>query len=253
MGKRVGIVDETRGLAVISMVIYHLYFDLVYFYGVDFGKLIDTVFDWWQPFIAGTFIFVSGIAANYSKNSFKRGVSCFFIGMAFTFATAIITPEAPIYFGVLHLLGVCMMIYGFIGRFTSCIPWVIGLVIFMLLYFLTINVHNGYMGFNRLFTIDMPDFLYNARLFFPLGFPSPTFASLDYFPLLPHFMLFMAGSSLGVLFKSGGAAKGMYMVRFSGLAFIGRHALLVYILHQPVLIVILELVFKCLGKNTMFI
>ncbi len=253
MGKRVGIVDETRGIAVISMIIYHLYFDITYFYGVDLGKLIDVAMDWWQPFIAGTFIFVSGIAANYSKNNFKRGVTCFFVGMCFTFATAFITPHAPIYFGVLHLLGISMMIYGFIGSFISRVPWGIGLVLFALLYFLTLNIPNGYMGFNWLFRIDMPDALYGARLLFPLGFPANGFASLDYFPLLPHFMLFLSGSCLGVLFKSGRAAKGMYMVRFSGLAFIGRHALLIYILHQPVLIAILELIFKCLGKPTMFI
>ncbi|MBO5266726.1 MAG: DUF1624 domain-containing protein [Ruminiclostridium sp.] len=253
MGKRVGMVDETRGVAVISMVIYHLYFDLVYFYGVNFGNLIDTIFEWWQPFIAGTFIFVSGISANYSKNNFKRGAICFFFGMIFTFATAIITPEAPIYFGVLHLLGISMMIYGFINGFTSRIPWIVGIILFALLYFLTLNVQNGYMGFNWLFTIDMPDMLYNAKLFFPLGFPSPYFQSLDYFPLLPHFLLFMSGASLGVYFKSGGASKGVYMVRFSGLAFLGRKALLIYLLHQPVLVAVLELIFKCLGRNTMFL
>ena len=245
--KRVGIVDETRGIAVISMVIYHLYFDLVYFYGVNMGVLIDTIFDWWQPLIAGTFIFVSGISANYSKNNFKRGVICFFVGMGFTFATAFITHHAP-----MHFLGISMMIYGFIGKFTSRIPWIIGLILFALLYFLTINVPDGYIGYNWLFRIDMPYSLYEARLLFPLGFPSASFSSLDYFPLLPHFLLFMAGTSLGVLFRSGRAAKGMYMTRFSGLAFIGRHALLIYILHQPV-VVILELVFKCMGKATMFI
>ena len=252
--KRVGIVDETRGLAVISMVIYHLYFDLVYFYGVNMGELVDTILsDWWQPLIAGTFIFVSGIAANYSKNNFKRGVICFFVGMAFTFATSFITPHAPIYFGVLHFLGISMMIYGFIGKFTSRIPWIVGIIVFGLLFILTINVPNGYIGFNWLFRINLPDSLYGTRLLFPLGFPSSSFSSLDYFPLLPHFLLFMAGSSLGVLFRSGRAAKGMYIVRFSGLAFIGRRALLIYILHQPVLIVILELIFKCMGKPTMFI
>ncbi len=253
MGKRVGIVDETRGIAVISMVIYHLYFDLVYFYGVNLGTLIDTLMDWWQPLIAGTFIFVSGIAANYSRNNFKRGVLCFFVGMAFTFATAFITPNAPIYFGVLHLLGISMMIYGFIGAYTSRVPWVIGLILFALLYFLCLNIPHGYMGFTWLFTIPMPDALYGARLLFPLGFPAAGFSSLDYFPLLPHFLLFMSGASLGVLFKSGRAAKGMYMVRFSGLAFIGKHALLIYILHQPVLIAILDLLFKVMGKNTMFL
>lgn len=253
MGKRVGIVDECRGIAVISMVIYHLYFDLVYFYGVNLGTLIDTIFDWWQPFIAGTFIFVSGIAANYSKNNFKRGALCFFVGMCFTFATAFITPEAPIYFGVLHFLGTAMMIYGFVGRFTSKLPWGLGLFLFALLYFLMLNVPKGYIGHGWLFTIDLPDALYGAKLLFPLGFPRYDFASLDYFPLLPHLMLFMAGTSLGAYLKSGRAAKGMYMTRFSHLAFIGRHALLVYILHQLALIVILELIFKLLGQKTMFI
>lgn len=130
MGKRVGIVDETRGIAVISMVIYHLYFDLTWFYGINTGTLIDTVFEWWQPLIAGTFIFVSGIAANYSKNNFKRGAVCFLTGMLFTFATAFITPDAPIYFGVLHFLGISMILYGFIGRFTSKVPWLLGIILF---------------------------------------------------------------------------------------------------------------------------
>lgn len=253
MGKRVGIVDETRGIAVISMVIYHFYFDLVYFYGIGLGNIVAVIMEWWQPLIAGTFIFVSGIAANYSKNIFKRGVICFFTGMLFTFATSFITPDAPIYFGVLHLLGICMMIYGFIGRFTEKLPWLIGMILFALLYFLCLNIPDGYMGFNWLFRINMPHILYDAELLFPLGFPGNSFVSLDYFPLLPHFMLFLSGSSLGALFKSGRADKGMYMVRFNGLAFIGRHALLVYILHQPVLIAILELIFKCLGKPTVFI
>ena len=145
------------------------------------------------------------------------------------------------------------MIYGFIGKYTSRIPWVVGLVVFALLYFLCINIPHGYMGYSWLFTIPMPDALYNARLLFPLGFTPAGFSSMDYVPLLPHFLLFMAGASLGVLFKSGRAAKGMYMVRFSGLAFIGRHALLIYILHQPVLVAILDLIFKLMGRNTMFL
>ena len=146
-----------------------------------------------------------------------------------------------------------MMIYGFIGKYTSRIPWIIGMIVFGLLYVLTLNVPKGYIGFNWLFRIDLPSSLYGAELLFPLGFPSASFSSLDYFPLLPNFLLFMAGTSLGVLFRSGRAAKGMYMTRFSGLAFIGRHALLIYILHQPVTVVILELLFKCMGRPTMFI
>ncbi len=253
MGKRVGIIDEVRGIAVISMVIYHLYFDLVYFYGQDFGKIVDTIFEWWQPLIAGTFIFISGASSLFSRNNFKRGALCFFLGMAFTFATAFITPNAPIYFGVLHFLGIAMMIYGFIGHGTEHIPAVLGIILFAIVFVFTWNVPSGYVGFFGLFKIYLPANLYSAKLLFPLGFPSADFASLDYFPLIPYLFLFFAGASAGQLFKSGRAAKGFYMTRFNGLAWTGRHALIIYILHQPVLIAILELVFKLLGKRTMFL
>ena len=55
-------------------------------------------------------------------------------------------------------------------------------------------------------------------------FTFSSFFSGDYFPLIPNLFLFFAGASLGAYFKSGRAAKGMYMTRFSGLAFIGRPA-----------------------------
>lgn len=253
MGKRVGIIDETRGAAVISMVIYHLYFDLVYFYGLDFGGLVDAVFDRWQPLIAGTFIFIAGASSIFSSNNFKRGVLCFFIGMAFTFVTAFITPNAPIYFGVLHFLGIAMMIYGFIGHVVEFIPAVLGIILFAILFIFAWNVPNGYLGFFGLLRIDLPNKIYSARLLFPLGFPSRDFSSLDYFPLLPHLLLFLSGTCAGQLFKSGRAAKGFYMTRFNGLAWTGRHALIIYILHQPVLVAVLELIFKLLGKKTMFL
>lgn len=253
MGKRVGIIDETRGAAVISMVIYHLYFDLVYFYGLNFGGIVDMIFDWWQPLIAGTFIFVAGVSSLFSKNNFKRGALCFFIGMAFTFATAFVTPNAPIYFGVLHFLGIAMMIYGFIGHIVEFIPAVLGIILFVILFALTWNVPNGYISLFELFRVYLPSEIYSARLLFPLGFPSATFSSLDYFPLLPYLFLFLSGACAGQIFKSGRAAKGFYMTRFNGLAWTGRHALIIYILHQPVLIAILELIFNLLGKRTMFL
>ncbi len=253
MGKRVGILDEVRGIAVISMVIYHLYFDLRYFYGIEMGGIVDTVFHWWQPLIAGTFIVVSGAACLYSSNNIRRGFLCFLVGMCFTFATAFLTPQAPITFGVLHLLGISMMLYGLIGRGIERLPSAAGIVLFALLYALCLNVPSGSLGFPGVFSFPLPDALYGAGLLFPLGFPPADYAALDYFPLLPHFFLFLAGASLGQIFKSGKAAKGLYMTRFSGLAWIGRHAMLIYILHQPVMIAAQELIFKCMGRQTMFL
>ena len=84
MGKRVGIVDEIRGIAFISMVIYHVYYDIAFIYGVNLPDVIDLVMKWLQPLIAGTFIAVAGISSNYSKNNFKRGALYFFVGMVMT-------------------------------------------------------------------------------------------------------------------------------------------------------------------------
>lgn len=256
MGKRVGILDEVRGLAVISMVIYHLYFDLRYFYGIDMGELTDTVMHAWQPFIAGTFIVVSGIASRYSSNNIRRGALMLMAAMCFTFATAFVTPSAPITFGILHLLGTCMVLYGFIGKWVERLPSAVGMILFTLLFVFTRGIPDRAIrafGIEGFFSVKMPAALYHAELLFPLGFPSESYAAMDYFPLLPYFFLFLAGAALGALFRSGRLPKGFYTVRFSALAWIGRHALLLYILHQPILIAVQEIVFKLIGHRTMFL
>lgn len=253
MGKRAGIIDEVRGIAYILMVLYHIYYDIAVVYYIDLPDIVDMVMRFLQPFIAGTFIFLAGVSSNYSKNNFKRGTLYFFIGMMFTFVTSLFMPSQTIVFGVLHFIGIAVMIYGFIGRFTEKIPAVAGIILFGLLYFVTINIPHGYMGIDGIFRINLPSELYSSRYLFSLGFPHAGFSSGDYFPIIPNLFLFLSGSSLGTIFKSGRMAKGMYMVRFSGLAFIGRHGLWIYILHQPVVLFILELIFKCTGQPTIFL
>lgn len=252
MGKRVGMLDEVRGLAYIAMIIYHAYYDIAFVYGHDLPEPVDIFMKWFQPLIAGTFIVIAGISCNYSQNNFKRGVKYFFCAMMLTFVTAVVMPSEIIIFGVLHFYAIAAMIYGFVGKFTERIPYIIGIVLFVLLYIITLNIPRGYIGFEGLFTIDMPDILYGHYWLFPLGFPSGSFYSADYFPLIPHLFLFLAGASFGVYLKTGKASKGFYMSRFSGLSFIGKHGLLIYLLHQPALILIIELVHKITGQATLF-
>jgi len=253
MGKRVGMLDEVRGIAYIAMIIYHAYYDIAFVYCHDLPDAVDMFMRVLQPLIAGTFIVIAGISSNYSQNNFRRGVEYFFCAMLLTFVTAVFMPSEIILFGVLHFYAIAAMIYGFIGKFTERIPAIIGTVLFALLYAVTLNIPRGYIGFDGLFTAPMPDILYGHYWLYPLGFPSGTFYSADYFPLIPYFFLFMAGASLGVWFKSGRAAKGFYMSRFGGLSFIGRHGLLIYMLHQPVLMLVLDLFHKFTGQATVFL
>ncbi|MBO6230209.1 MAG: DUF1624 domain-containing protein [Ruminiclostridium sp.] len=253
MGKRVGILDEVRGIAYIAMILYHAYYDIVFVYGVDLPDAADAVMRFIQPFIAGTFIFVAGASSVYSGNNFKRGATYFFLAMALTFVTAVVMPSEIIIFGVLHFLGIAAMIYGFIGRYTEKIPWLPGMILFALLFAAAFNIPRGFIGFEGILSADMPDILYGHYWLFPLGFVSSGFYSADYFPLIPYLFLFLAGSSLGVYFRSNRAPKGFYMTRFSGMSFLGRHGLWIYMLHQPVLILILDLYFKLTGGNTVFL
>ena len=252
MGKRVAMLDEVRGLAYIAMIIYHAYYDLAFVYAHDLPDGVDIFMRFLQPLIAGTFIVVAGISSNYSQNNFKRGVKYFFCAMLLTFVTAIFMPSEIILFGVLHFYAIAAMIYGFIGKYTEHIPFIIGIVLFALLYAVTLNIPRGALGFEW-FGLEMPDELYRYYWLFPLGFTSSDFYSADYFPLIPYFFLFMAGASLGVYFKTGKAARGFYTSRFNGLAFIGRHGLLIYMLHQPALLLILDPIHKLLGQRTMFL
>lgn len=253
MGKRIGIIDEVRGIAYIAMMIYHIYFDLAFVYMHDMPGILSSVMSFIQPFIAGTFIVVAGISSNFSSNNFRRGVIYFFFAMILTFATAVFMPSELILFGILHFMAIAAMIYGFAGPFTENIPPIVGIILFSLLYAVTLHVPQGYMGFEGIFSINLPDELYRHYWLFSLGFPSDNFYSGDYFPLIPNLFLFFAGASLGAYFKSGRTSKGMAMTRFSGLAFIGRHGLWIYMLHQPVIIFVLELIFKLTGQRTLFL
>lgn len=83
----------------------------------------------------------------------------------------------------------------------------------------------------------------NVRVDFPwlipFGVPSYSFASSDYFPLLPNFGYFLVGAALGkrlypsrqTLFPKVNAENPV--IRF--FSFWGKHSLLIYLLHQPIL------------------
>ncbi len=77
------------------------------------------------------------------------------------------------------------------------------------------------------------------------GFPSKDFASADYFPLLPWFFIFFAGFFFCRMFKTGFPAFSE-KIPCPFFALVGRHALPIYILHQPVIYLVCQAVYKIL-------
>ena len=242
--QRVWMIDEIRGIAIILMVVYHFFFDIVVLYGVDIPAFYSPALNIVRDLFAGLFIFISGTACRFSRNNLKRGVQCFAFGMIMTYVTAAVLPSESILFGILHLLGVCMILFAFTERYLDKVPLWAGIGVCVVLFALTYGMKDGYFGIAGLFELPHPEFLKQSGLFFPLGIIGNGFSSSDYFPLLPWIFVFLAGTFFGVPVKEGKMPSFFYKRHLPPLAFAGRHTLWIYLLHQPVLMGILMVVFS---------
>ncbi|MEG0692324.1 MAG: heparan-alpha-glucosaminide N-acetyltransferase [Oscillospiraceae bacterium] len=244
---RVHLIDEVRGFAIICMVVYHTFYDLVVIFGVDIPLFYTDFINTLVILFAGLFIFISGSACLFSRNNLKRGFLCFMLGMAMTAFTFFFMTDNLDAFGILHMLGINMMLFPLVAPLIKKIPPIFGIIGCLILWAVTYNLSNGYFGFEGIFTLDMPSSLYTTSFLFPLGLPSQSFYSVDYFPLIPWVFCFWAGSFLGVMLKEKKLPEAFYKMHLRPLAFVGRHTLLIYILHQPVVFTILSVVFLIIG------
>ena len=103
--KRYHLLDSLRGLTLISMILYHGTWDLVYLYGVDWQWYHGTLAYAWQQSICWTFILLSGFCWNMVRHHLMRGLMVFGGGAIITLVTLIAMPENRVVFGVLTLLG----------------------------------------------------------------------------------------------------------------------------------------------------
>ncbi len=226
MKKRIWELDFFRGLFLWGMIGIHLIYDLVDLYGV---------IQWQQPpayllfknRFGITFVVLSGLCATFSNHTVRRGIRVFGCGMVCSLATVLMVwagmagRDLIIWFGVLHCLGTCMVLWPLFRRFPTPLLLLLGLAMAV------------YGEWLRPTAYDWATWL------FPLGFKSYGFSSSDYFPLLPNLGYFMLGSVLGrLLYKEKRSLLPNVnaetpIIRF--FRFCGEHSLLIYMLHQPIL------------------
>lgn len=238
-GTRVVLLDEIRGFAIICMVVYHTMYQLKYSFGVDVPIFFESWFNVIRDVFAGLFIFISGCMCRFSCNNLKRGVKCFFLGMVITFVVPFF--GECIEFGILHLLGVSMMLYGLFGEWLERIPPLVGIILCALLAAVTWNVTGGFIGIRGLFEWKLPEAAYSAGSLYPFGFFNKNYG--DYFPMLPWFFVFLGGSWFGEWAKNGTLPGFFYKSHISWLAAAGKHTIWIYILHVPIIYLIFSLVF----------
>ena len=223
MKKRIWELDAFRGICIIGVVIVHLIFDMVELY-----RLIHWDYPEWFFFVkqwGGTvFLVLSGVCVTLGSRSVRRGAIVFCAGLLCTLVTFVMSrlgfdKYIIIYFGVLHCLGVCMILWPLLKR----LPW------WALAAAGTVLAVVG---------LCIMDVRVESHWLVPLGFIYRGFESSDYFPLLPNLGFFLMGAAIG---KTAYRKKESLLPRlescpiFRPLCFCGRQSLWIYLLHQPVL------------------
>ena len=245
-GKRphYGLLDTVRGVCILSMVAYHGMYDLVDIFGLPSAWYTGLPGYIWQQSICWTFILLSGLCWQLSRRHVKRGLLLVGCGAAITLITWLVMPSQRILYGVLNLLGLSALLLIPLDKVFRKIPAWAELGGALLLFALTKNVSRGSLGFEGLVLCRLPRWLYATDLLAVVGFPSPSFWSTDYFPLLPWFFLFCAGYFLWSLLDKSPRAKALLRPGLRPLSFLGRHSLALYLIHQPALMA----VFTVLGQ-----
>lgn len=242
---RYEVLDFVRGITIISMVLYHFVWDLVYIAGLDWQWYQSKFAHVWQMSICCTFILLAGFCCALSRHKLKRGAAVFLSGALVTIVTLVFMPQERIIFGVLTMLGTSMLLMIPLERVLSRADSRIGIAVSLVLFLLTYDVSRGYIGLCGIHLLNIPDCLYRLGYIGTfLGFMESDFYSTDYFPLMPWFFLFVCGFFLFKLFEKYGIFKTKVFNRDfrNPITVIGRHSLLIYMLHQPVLYLIVRVV-----------
>lgn len=234
---RCTLLDEVRGLMIISMILYHALWDIVWLYSLPSAWYVGLPGHLWQQFTCWTFILLSGFCVPFGHHTLRRGAVVFGCGALVSAVTLLILPEAAVRFGVLTMLGSSMLLTAALRPFWDRIPAAAGCLVCILLFGLTYHVNSGVWAFGLL-----PQTFYATPFTAWLGFPPAGFYSTDYFSLIPWMFLFWTGYFLHRLIGRERMAPLQCSV-CPPLGWLGRHSLVVYLLHQPVIYIVLAIFF----------
>jgi uncharacterized membrane protein len=227
--KRFWEIDLVRTVAVIIMIVFDVLYVLNYLDIQSTGVPGSyRGFWWWSARVnASVFMLLAAISLTISYSRSKktsgfrlRGLQIFGWGMVITLITWLILPDEYVIFGILHFFGIAFILAPFFLKFRY-INLIVGAALMAI----------GICLLEQGVVVDFPWLLWLTPY---------SFGTVDYWPLLPWFGLFLVGMFGGkVLYPEGN--RRFYLPDFSHpvasvLTFPGRHPLVMYIAHWPILI-----------------
>ena len=225
MEMRFSEIDFFRGCAVILMVIYHFFYDMNFFAGGNYDISSGIL---WLIGRAAAVLFVSiagvSMSLSYSRNHdfmkfLDRGAKILAVAGGITLITWLFFPDKFIVFGVLHMIGVSSILaYPLLKRMKLNV--VLGAFIFI----------SG--------IIMWPHFTDVQWL---LWLVPHAFNTFDYFPLFPWFGIMLLGIAAGNYIYRDRRLR--FRSRITLIEALGRHSLLIYLVHQPLLLGLIYLLY----------
>lgn len=227
---RIWEIDFLRGVAILLMVCYHFLFDLGEFVGLEefLGWSTDLSKTAWtvaQAFFAVLFVVLSGTSSTLSRNNVRRGLRLLAVSILVSAATFVFDPTSAVYFGILQCLAVSMLLYG--AAFEKA-----GAAVCAATGAAVIGLALALPALNQALAV-------RSDWLLPFGIHSPSFAAFDYFPLIPWLGVFLAGAALGKTVYASKRSLLPWRLPNTFVNLAGRHSLLIYIVHQPVIMGVL--------------
>ena len=141
---RYRLLDELRGLDLISMMLYHGMWDVVFLFGVAQKWYTGRPGFVWQQSICWVFILLSGFCLPLGHHPFRRGAVVFGAGALVTAVTLLFLPEDVVWFGVLTLLGSSMLLTAALDPLLRRVPPAVGVAVSALLFWGTYPTMSGF-------------------------------------------------------------------------------------------------------------
>ena len=212
------------------MVCFHIVFDLQMFGHLPFGTTLHPVFYWHARLVAGSFLFLAGVSLWLAHGQgirwpafWRRWIKLVAAAALVTVATYVALPEYFVYFGILHCIAASSLIGLLALRLPAAAVAALGAVIMVASYIL-------------------PDPAFNAPLLRFIGLATEPAMTVDFEPLFPWVGPFL----LGLASAKWASARGLlHRLALSDtpvlrrLAWPGQHSLVVYLIHQPILIALI--------------
>lgn len=238
---RIRAFDIVRGFSVVSMVAFHLCYDLRFLSGVELSWFAPPLQDVWRASISWSFLFVAGCMSAHSRSNLARAGRYGAVAVLVFLATTVAGVDVPISFGIIYCMAASTLVAWALGRAGLAPRGRLAAVVLLVLFLALLGLPRGEVGLGPL-ALEVPAALYRTGWLAWLGLPGADFVSGDYYPLLPYLMLYLAGAALAARWRERGYPTWAREVRCAALELVGRHALLVYVVHQPVLLALSALV-----------